>query len=120
MEFYCYLCSGKNNKKTKIKVEKGTSTFEIELVSIWKYCLEKIEFQMFNHFWYYEKENFKSPSFRSFCGLPDNAFSDTQLDYSTRRYSLQVGNKNLKYWSVLNFQSVCVMMFLCKIKLKPM
>lgn len=92
-----------SNKKASVKVEKGVSTFEIELVSIWKYCLEKIEFQMFNHFWYYEKENFTSPSFRSFCGLPDDAYSDTQLDYSTRRNSLQVGNKNLKYWSVFNF-----------------
>lgn len=94
------------DKKTITKVKKGKFTFEIELVSLWKTITEKIVFQLFNQEWYYKSKNYQNPSFRAFCGLPDDALSNEQLDFSTRRRSLQVGNKNLKYWAVNNTHQV--------------
>lgn len=98
-----------DDKQTKTKVSKGKFTFEIELSSLWKTISEKVVFQFFNQDWYYKSENYKFPSFRAFCGLDtSNVLSDDQLDFSSRRKSLQVGNRNLKYWSVLNTHQVAI------------
>ena len=97
-----------DDKQVKTKVSKGKFKFEIELSSLWKTISEKVVFQFFNMDWYYKSENYKMPSFRAFCGLPENHLSDDQLDFSSRRKSLQVGNKNLKYWGVLNTHQVAI------------